>query len=192
MSIRSGEVIQNGETCTVTGVYTHPEGMYELEIVAVRGRYPDVADDEMTWARNTESRLTVRTLKGIGAIAIRGVGEYTLVERIPREGEQTAVDIPAGTYYAWMSKNGGEFSAIAISDPVVDEEKHEVKTESEILREEGMAQLALEHLTQDDKDFLQDLDEEERVGYVYGRLLEEGEDPDEILIKFGVIEGSDT
>ena len=40
----------------------------------------------------------------------------------------------------------------------------------------------------DDKEFISELDFEEALGFVYGQLLETGNDPDEVLYEFGVIE----
>ena len=34
-------------------------------------------------------------------------------------------------------------------------------------------------------------DEEDVVGFLYGQLLEAGEDPDEILVRYGITEESD-
>lgn len=39
----------------------------------------------------------------------------------------------------------------------------------------------------DDRDFFFDMDEEDKLSYVFGALLEAGEDPEEILRNFGVI-----
>lgn len=56
-------------------------------------------------------------------------------------------------------------------------------------RFEALKQLTAEYLDADDAAFLDELDtEEERISYVYGRLLELGEDPEEVLIETGVIE----
>lgn len=46
----------------------------------------------------------------------------------------------------------------------------------------------IEQYMPDDTDFIAGMDEDEAVGYVYGMLLEMGEDPDTILKDFGVIE----
>jgi len=35
------------------------------------------------------------------------------------------------------------------------------------------------------------LDEEDEVSFLYGQLLEIGEDPDEVLAQFGIIEGGE-
>ena len=56
-------------------------------------------------------------------------------------------------------------------------------------REEALRQLIEQYLPED-VEFLEDMDEEDTPGYVYGQLLEMGEDPDEILQKFGITEGS--
>lgn len=46
----------------------------------------------------------------------------------------------------------------------------------------------IDQYLQDDKEFLDDMDEEDKLNYVYGALLEAGENPDMILHEFGVIE----
>lgn len=40
----------------------------------------------------------------------------------------------------------------------------------------------------EDKEFLSDLDTEDTVAALYGMILEIGEDPDEILAKYGITE----
>ena len=46
------------------------------------------------------------------------------------------------------------------------------------------------YLEDEDREFLEGIDESERIGYVYGRLLEQGEDPDKVL-QSGVLERTD-
>ncbi len=59
-------------------------------------------------------------------------------------------------------------------------------------RYEGLKNIAAEYLDADDAAFLDELDDEdERISYVYGRLLEQGEDPDEVLQQNGVIENEE-
>lgn len=43
----------------------------------------------------------------------------------------------------------------------------------------------------EDKEFVTGLDFEEALGFVYGQLLEQGEDPDVVLVEAGVVEGED-
>ena len=65
--------------------------------------------------------------------------------------------------------------------PETDPEKH--------LRNEGLITIVAEYLDENDATFLDDMDDEgERIGYVYGRLLELGEDPEVILRDSGVTE----
>lgn len=60
---------------------------------------------------------------------------------------------------------------------------------------EEMLRRALDRLIEtylpDDKEFLEDMDEPDQLGYIYGRLLEGNEDPDEILAEFGITEKND-
>ena len=62
--------------------------------------------------------------------------------------------------------------------------------DSEVLaRHEALRGIVANYLDVDDAVFLDEMDDEdERIGYVYGRLLEQGEDPDEVLLENGVIE----
>ena len=55
--------------------------------------------------------------------------------------------------------------------------------------ERGMALLRVtEQYFPEDVEFLADMDEGDKLGYIYGQLLEMGKDPDEILQGFGVTE----
>ena len=59
----------------------------------------------------------------------------------------------------------------------------------ETSRFEALKQVTAEYLDADDAAFLDELDtEEERINYVFGRLLELGENPEEVLMETGVIE----
>ncbi len=58
----------------------------------------------------------------------------------------------------------------------------------------GLRELVSEYFGTDDAELLDGMDdEEEQISYVYDKLLELGEDVDEVLREFGVIEreGSD-
>lgn len=55
-------------------------------------------------------------------------------------------------------------------------------------RAKGMIEICAQFLNQDDVEFMAELDEEEKIAYLYGRLLDMGEDPDEILEQFGITE----
>ena len=55
--------------------------------------------------------------------------------------------------------------------------------------ERGTALLRVtEQYFPEDVEFLADMDEGDKLGYIYGQLLEMGKDPDEILQGFGVTE----
>ncbi len=64
-------------------------------------------------------------------------------------------------------------------------------TNPEHERAVGLEQIIELYLTVDDAEFLVDLEPEDRLGYVYGRLLELGADPDLVLAEFGVTEMED-
>ena len=49
----------------------------------------------------------------------------------------------------------------------------------------------IEQYCPEDKEFIIQMDFEEALGYVYGMLLEAGEDPDVVLADCGVIESED-
>lgn len=57
-------------------------------------------------------------------------------------------------------------------------------------RQIGLRALIAERLDAEDAEFIDGMDDQaEIIGYVYGRLLEIGEDPDKLLEEFGIIEG---
>lgn len=58
-------------------------------------------------------------------------------------------------------------------------------------RGKGMIEICAQFLNQDDVEFMAELDEEGKIAYLYGRLLDMGEDPDEILERFGVTESEE-
>ena len=58
-------------------------------------------------------------------------------------------------------------------------------------RAKGILEICARFLEQDDVEFIATLDEEETINYLYGRLLNMGEDPDEILERFGVTESEE-
>jgi len=57
---------------------------------------------------------------------------------------------------------------------------------SEII--EGCGRVIEKYFSEDAEYYLGFEDEEDLVGALYGALLEIGEDPDEVLIRFGVLE----
>ena len=62
----------------------------------------------------------------------------------------------------------------------------------EQLRVEGLKEVCERYLDPEDIEFLEEMeDEDERVGYVYGRLLDIGEDPDDLFEQYGVTERDD-
>lgn len=69
-------------------------------------------------------------------------------------------------------------------------ERHELTPEPDPEREQGLglARLIEQYLPDEDKDFILEMDFEDALGYVYGRLLENGEEPDDLLRVFGVTE----
>lgn len=56
-------------------------------------------------------------------------------------------------------------------------------------RAESILRVCIDFMDQDDVEFITELDEEETINYLYGRLLDMGEDPEELLAKYGVLEG---
>ena len=55
--------------------------------------------------------------------------------------------------------------------------------------EKSLFEITAAYLEAEDAAFLDELDEfDAGLNHIYGRLLEMGEDPDEILLKFNVIE----
>ncbi len=64
------------------------------------------------------------------------------------------------------------------------------RSNPELEREAALLRF-IEQYFPEDTDFLADMDEEDKLGYIYGQLLEAGQDPDEILQEFGVTEEGD-
>ena len=58
-------------------------------------------------------------------------------------------------------------------------------------RAKGILEICALFLEKDDVAFIATLDEEETINYLYGRLLDMGEDPDETLERFGVTESEE-
>lgn len=56
-------------------------------------------------------------------------------------------------------------------------------------RADGILEICARFMDQEDVEYIAVLDEQETIDYLYGRLLDMGEDPDEILAQYGVIEG---
>lgn len=65
--------------------------------------------------------------------------------------------------------------------------EHLPQSDPERERLSGLAQL-VEAYFPEDKEFISEMDFEDALGYIYGQLLESGEDPDVILKDFGVTE----
>lgn len=80
-----------------------------------------------------------------------------------------------------------------IHEDLATNKNREAFLENEAVREARGATLGsvIEQYLPDDTEFLADMDEEEKLSYIYGQSLEMGEDPDEVLHEFGVTEGSD-
>ncbi|HET8690317.1 MAG TPA: hypothetical protein VFL81_02680 [Candidatus Saccharimonadales bacterium] len=57
-------------------------------------------------------------------------------------------------------------------------------------REQALADL-VENYFPEDAEFLGEMDFDDRLGAVYGQLLELGEDPDAVLTEAGVLEDED-
>ncbi len=66
-------------------------------------------------------------------------------------------------------------------------EQYHPPSDPELERARAFASVVEQYLPED-KEFILDMDEEEALGYVYGMLLEMGEDPDVVLREFGVTE----
>lgn len=60
----------------------------------------------------------------------------------------------------------------------------------ELEAQRGLAKL-IEQYFPEDKEFIMDMDFNDALGFVYGQLLEAGEDPEILLQQFGVTEGGD-
>lgn len=118
----------NGEACW--GI-SHVVGDLELDVITIRGAYPESQSHFEAWARNKESHLLATAVSGVGSIATRSVVDGQLViDRRPLDigrGEY----IPAGTWYTWES-DGDEMVVAATFHPPFDPKKYEIKTEEEL------------------------------------------------------------
>ncbi len=77
-------------------------------------------------------------------------------------------------------------------EPIPESIEQQLADEYENIRLEGIVRLSHEHFDIEDIEAIVAMgDEEEVLGFIYQRLLENGADPDEELEKFGITERSE-
>lgn len=114
---------QNGDNCRGVARVDTERGIEEDELL-ISGTYPAPE----TWAMNSESLLTVKDVKGMGAIVVRLIGGFE--RRLLAPG--TVVE--PGEWYRWHIDGEAEIAATFI--PPFSPDQYTVQTESEIRSEE--------------------------------------------------------
>lgn len=142
MAARPGETFQNGETCKGTIVHIDPSGLYETDIIEIDGQYPAHNEFYDQWLINEESEVTIKVLRGKGAVAIRSIetmesASYVVkrFHRLDAEADGRAVVVPPNTYYSWGSFGDEPFVTQATFQPPFDPEKYHVVAEDELEKE---------------------------------------------------------
>lgn len=162
---------KNSDACEGV-VYTAEYAPLDIATLSITGRYP-----EGGWAMNEVSHEMVFVQRGLGWLALRDQGKLINL----KEGD--GVYVPAGERFAW----GGDMAIVMACYPPFSPDQYSVETyDTEHIK---LHMVALEYLDIEDIEFMMtELDEyEDQLGYVYGKLIEEGEDPDEILQEAEII-----
>ena len=164
MTKLEGHPFENGPTCN--GVAYIADAPHDLADIAVRGRYP-----EEGWARNRDSHEIVRVVRGMGELVLRGNASVELKEGM-------TVEVKPGTWFAW----GGDIDLLMTCSPPFTPEQYEHRSALDAL---------LEDYFPDDAEFASDFDDEDKLGFLYGQLNEQGDDADIIFKRYGITEDSD-
>ncbi len=177
---------ENGPNCRGRGSI---EDGRSLDQVEIRKQYPLAGH----WSRNLETTLAITAVEGATTVVFRS---SRVVYLTPGE----SVEVPAGQWYAYVAHGvvntvDGWSQLELTGTPPFSGEQYEVRPEEEVLIFETLTtrleKSAEELLTDDDVAFLAECFEwDEKLNYVYARLIEEGFDPDEVLVDAGVLEGS--
>lgn len=115
---------RNGEACTGVGIVG--DASVSHDVINISGRYPE----EGSWARNREAREQVIVVRGVGSVAIRGIGEFFLDAETT---DNRAVVVDPGKWFAW----DGSMTISMVCQPGFDPDKYEVKRESDIEKEKS-------------------------------------------------------
>lgn len=188
-----GEEFTKGENTRIVS-FVSADRSLELDEITIRNNMPE-APLGTKWLRNEKSRLVARASSGAGRIAVRHVVDgKTLHDRIELGGPipgvaQQGAEVLPGQYYAWENDYNEPLIVDTAFSPAFDPEFYSERTEEEIQLREAMHHVADLYLEPDDLAFLDELGDSDAIlNYMYGRLLDTGQDPDEILKKFNVTE----
>lgn len=157
----------------------------ELDEITVTKNMPE-APFGTVWLRNEKSRLIARAISGSGRIAVRTVvqGEV-LQERMELGDPAQAAEVAPGQYYAWQNDYNEPLVVSATFAPAFDPELYVERSEEEIMRLDALLVIADTYLGADDVAIVSTLKTSDSVlNFLYGRLLDVGQDPKSILGKF--------
>lgn len=183
-----GQRFENGNNCRIVS-YVSPDGLIEADTISITGEYP-VGEFGEVWAKNEESHLLAKISSGSGRIAIRQVIDGEVVPTIIDLTPSNAVYIPADTWYGYQSGKGEEMTIDATFVPPFSPDHYKIASEETLRVLAAIHGLVKEELDSSDLTFLVEAspDVDDALGMVYGRLIEEGKDPDTLLQQYGIIE----
>ena len=113
---------KNSESCKGVGIADSLDISHDM--IEISGRYPE----EGYWARNIEAREEVIIARGIGSVALRGVGEF-LLDATSRDNR--AIIIEPGQWFAW----DGSMAISMVCRPPFSSEKYEIRADDKIKEE---------------------------------------------------------
>lgn len=136
MRLEQGTEFQSGNTYKGTVMHVDPNDIYQMDFIEINGQYPSSDRSNEAWLQNLDSELTIKTIKGLGYIAIRDiVDDKPAYSYIPlgSEGDAASVNIPAGTWYSFESINEEPLVAMAASTPPLDLNRQLIASEKELV-----------------------------------------------------------
>lgn len=181
---------ENSPHCSGHGAaYGEGDTSYGHDIISIHyGAYPP----EGQWARNEHATEDVVVISGRGRAAVRGTAYQLLDADAPAEAQQRTASIPAGEWFRWEVAPDEEMVMSMLTRPAFSKELYKIWTEAEVAQHEALLTTAYEFLDEDDTEYLQTIaDFSEYLAYIYSRLIDKDQDPDEILQANGVLERSD-
>lgn len=168
-----GQPFINSDTCDGVA-YLADDAPLDFSEVHIHGRYPVAG-----FARNNESHEIVHVLHGVGRLMF-AVGEEMSLET----GQ--VVHVPARQWFAW---EGDMKLGMSCSLPFNTEQYDvfEIDVGDEVFMR---VHQTLDKYFPEDKLFveMEGMNLDDIVGFLYGQLIEAGEDPDEIFRDFGITE----
>lgn len=161
MTKLEGRPFENGPTCD--GVAYVADAPHDLADISVAGRYP-----EEGWAQNHVSHELVRIVRGLGKLVVRGGASIDL-----KPG--ATVEVKPGTWFAWQ----GDIDLLMTCSPPFAPEQYEHR---------GALESLVEDFFPDDATFVAELDDEDKLHFLYGQLEAQGNDADMIFKQYGITE----